>query len=81
LRTADGDAFQSEEICDTDLFLNAIEAGNDLLLNCDYNTDLIDQTTLQRWLASYKTILPGLRRMRAAVWKSWRFWKRANVAW
>jgi amino acid adenylation domain-containing protein len=44
----------------TDLFLNAIEAGNDLLLNCDYNTDLIDQTTLQRWLASYKTILHGI---------------------
>jgi amino acid adenylation domain-containing protein len=41
----------------TDLFLNVIESGDDLLLNCDYNTDLIDQSTLERWLTSYATIL------------------------
>ncbi|MGA3070174.1 MAG: amino acid adenylation domain-containing protein [Terracidiphilus sp.] len=44
----------------TDLFLNVIETGDDLLLNCDYNTDLIDRSTLERWLASYATILRGI---------------------
>jgi amino acid adenylation domain-containing protein len=44
----------------TDLFLNVIETSDDLLLHCDYNTDLIDQSTLERWLASYATILRGI---------------------
>jgi amino acid adenylation domain-containing protein len=44
----------------TDLFLNVIETGDDLLLNCDYNTDLIDRSTLERWLASYAAILRGI---------------------
>jgi len=44
----------------TDLFLNVTETSDDLLLNCDYNTDLIDQSTLERWLASYATILRGI---------------------
>jgi amino acid adenylation domain-containing protein len=44
----------------TDLFLNIVETGDDLLLNCDYNTDLIDRSTLERWLASYATILRGI---------------------
>jgi len=44
----------------TDLFLNVIETGDDLLLNCDYNTDLIDRSTLERWLASYAMIVRGI---------------------
>jgi amino acid adenylation domain-containing protein len=44
----------------TDLFLNIVETGDDFLLNCDYNTDLIDRGTLERWLASYATILRGI---------------------
>ena len=44
----------------TDLFLNVTETGDGLLLNCDYNTDLIDQSTLERWLASYARILHGI---------------------
>ena len=44
----------------TDLFLNVVETSDDLILNCDYNTNLIDQSTMQRWLASYATILRGM---------------------
>jgi amino acid adenylation domain-containing protein len=44
----------------TDLFLNIVETGDNLLLNCDYNTDLIDRGTLERWLASYAMILHGI---------------------
>jgi amino acid adenylation domain-containing protein len=43
----------------TDLFLNIVETTDDLLLNCDYSTDLINSETLERWLASYATILRG----------------------
>ncbi len=44
----------------TDLFLNAIEDHDDIHLNCDFNTDLIDESTLKRWMASYATLLADL---------------------
>jgi len=44
----------------TDLFLNVIETPESLILNCDYNTDLIDRSTLERWMVSYATILKGI---------------------
>jgi amino acid adenylation domain-containing protein len=44
----------------TDLFLNVIETGDGLTLNCDYNTDLLDQSTLERWMASYAKLLEGI---------------------
>ncbi len=37
--------------------VNAIDSGKDLLLECDYNADLFDATTVQRWLALYRTAL------------------------
>jgi amino acid adenylation domain-containing protein len=46
----------------TDLFLNIVETADDLVMNCDYNTDLIDRSTLERWLASYATILREIAR-------------------
>lgn len=44
----------------TDLFLNIVETDKELVLDCDYNTDLINQSTLERWLASYEAILRGM---------------------
>jgi amino acid adenylation domain-containing protein len=44
----------------TDLFLNVVETADNLLLNCDYNTDLIDSSTLERWMSSYAAILRGM---------------------
>lgn len=44
----------------TDIFLNVVEAGDDLLLNCDFNTELIDRTTLERWMNTYAMILKGV---------------------
>ena len=49
-----------KEFVNTDLFLNVIETADDLLLNCDYNTDLIDPGTLKRWMGSYAAILRGI---------------------
>ncbi|MFC5861901.1 non-ribosomal peptide synthetase/type I polyketide synthase [Acidicapsa dinghuensis] len=41
----------------TDLFLNIVESNDGLSLSCDYNADLLDQSTLERWMSSYATLL------------------------
>ncbi len=51
-----------KQFVNTDLFLNAIDTGDNILLNCDFNSDLIDQSTLERWMSSYATILQGVTR-------------------
>ncbi len=40
-----------------DLFLNIVEGENGLVMDCDYNTGLFDQTTVSRWLGHYETLL------------------------
>ncbi len=40
-----------------DLFVNAVENGGQVVLECQYNTDLFDATTIRRWLAAYETLL------------------------
>jgi amino acid adenylation domain-containing protein len=49
-----------KQFVNTDLFLNIVETGSDLLIDCDYNTGLIDESTLDRWLRSYTEILNGI---------------------
>ena len=43
-----------------DLFLNAVEVDGKLELECQYNTDLFDASTITRWLASYETLLRSI---------------------
>ncbi|MET0647638.1 MAG: amino acid adenylation domain-containing protein [Pyrinomonadaceae bacterium] len=38
-----------------DLSVNVFEAGEELLINCDYNTDLFDRETVERLLNVYQT--------------------------
>ncbi len=40
-----------------DLFLNAVELDGTVELECQYNTDLYDADTIDRWLASYRRLL------------------------
>jgi amino acid adenylation domain-containing protein len=40
-----------------DLFLNIIEGDSGLRLDCDYNTDLFDQATIDLWLDCYQALL------------------------
>ena len=40
-----------------DLFLNVIESDQGLRLDCDYNTDLFDASTIDRWLDCYQALL------------------------
>jgi amino acid adenylation domain-containing protein len=43
-----------------DLFLNVIESVEGLRMDCDYNTDVYDESTVQRWLGYYETLLAGI---------------------
>jgi amino acid adenylation domain-containing protein len=43
-----------------DIFVNVIESKTGLRIDCDYNTDLFDETTIARWLAHYRRILEGI---------------------
>ena len=43
-----------------DLFLNVIESADGLRLDCDYNTDLFDATTIAHWLDCYQALLESI---------------------
>jgi amino acid adenylation domain-containing protein len=40
-----------------DLFVNAMETGGALRLECQYNSDLFDRATLRRWLGAFESLL------------------------
>ena len=40
-----------------DLFFNFIDRGNELWLDCDYNTGLFDEATIERWCGHLEAIL------------------------
>lgn len=43
-----------------DLFLNIVDTGNGLRLECDYSTALYDESTIARWLCSYRALLESI---------------------
>ncbi|HBW52247.1 MAG TPA: non-ribosomal peptide synthetase [Herpetosiphon sp.] len=40
-----------------DLSVNVIELNQQLVVYCDYNSDLFEQATIERWLGHYQTLL------------------------
>lgn len=40
-----------------DIFFNVVESAQGLMIDCDYNTDLFDRSTIARWLGHYRTLL------------------------
>ncbi|OOG50980.1 non-ribosomal peptide synthetase [Rhodanobacter sp. C01] len=40
-----------------ELFINAVQEHGQLRLECQYNRDLFDATTVRRWLTAYETLL------------------------
>jgi amino acid adenylation domain-containing protein len=40
-----------------DLFFNVVESDDGLRIDCDFNSDLFDASTIDRWLDYYRTIL------------------------
>lgn len=45
-----------------DLFINIIESAQGLRLDCDFNSDIYDEATAQRWLGHYETLLTAIAR-------------------
>ncbi len=45
-----------------ELFLNVIESSAGLRLDCDYDADLFDASTIQRWLGHYRQVLQACTR-------------------
>jgi amino acid adenylation domain-containing protein len=45
-----------------DLFFNVVESADGLRIDCDYNTDLFQGATIDRWLGYYRTILTEIAR-------------------
>jgi amino acid adenylation domain-containing protein len=43
-----------------DLFFNFVEGPRSLYLECDYNTDLFDVSTIKRWLGHLQTLLESI---------------------
>ena len=43
-----------------DLFLNIVDTGNGLRLECDYSTGLYDESTIARWMSCYHTLLEAI---------------------
>jgi amino acid adenylation domain-containing protein len=43
-----------------DLFLNIVDTGNGLRLECDYSTALYNEATVAGWMACYRTLLEGM---------------------
>jgi amino acid adenylation domain-containing protein len=49
----------AKQFVNTDLFLNVVESASGLDFACDYNTELFDEATLQRWMGHWKQMLAG----------------------
>ncbi|MBX9258921.1 non-ribosomal peptide synthase/polyketide synthase, partial [Desmonostoc muscorum CCALA 125] len=45
---------------DRDLHLNVTEIAGELLVECDYNTDLFNADTIERWLSHLQTLLQAV---------------------
>jgi amino acid adenylation domain-containing protein len=43
-----------------ELFINAVQVNGGLKLECQYNSDLFTEKTIQRWLAAYESLLRAL---------------------
>ena len=50
----------SKRFVNFDLFLNVVEGAEGLVLDCDYNTGLFDEATIDRWLGHYATLLAAI---------------------
>jgi amino acid adenylation domain-containing protein len=43
-----------------DIFWNVVESDDGLRIDCDFNTDVFDAATIQRWIGHYRAILSAL---------------------
>ncbi|MCL4180305.1 MAG: amino acid adenylation domain-containing protein [Verrucomicrobia bacterium] len=49
-----------KQFVNMDLFFNLIQAEASLEIECEYNTDLFDRDTIERWLGHFETLVEGI---------------------
>ncbi|MGH9945854.1 MAG: amino acid adenylation domain-containing protein, partial [Pyrinomonadaceae bacterium] len=42
-----------------DIYFNMLETDQGIVIDCEYNTDLFDGSSIRRWLEHYRTLLEG----------------------
>ncbi len=50
----------AKQFVNFDLFFNLAQSDDRLEVECEYNTDLFDAATIQRWLASFESLIEGV---------------------
>lgn len=50
----------AKQFVNFDLFFNLAQSDGRLEVECEYNTDLFDSSTIRRWLASFETLIEGV---------------------
>jgi len=45
-----------------ELSINIVDGGTDLIVECDYNTDLFDRQSISRWLSHFRVLLESIDR-------------------
>jgi hypothetical protein len=63
-----------------ELFVNAAQVNEGLRLECQYNTDLFDAASVERWLAAYEALLRSVVRAPSTPWARWRSSARLSSA-
>jgi len=53
-------ATNAKQFVNFDLFFNLVDRGSGLEIECEYNTDLFDTATIQRWLRSFEALICGI---------------------
>ena len=43
-----------------ELAINIVDSGTDLIVECEYNTDLFDRQSISRWLRHYRVLLEAI---------------------
>ncbi|MEO8206360.1 MAG: amino acid adenylation domain-containing protein, partial [Chthoniobacterales bacterium] len=50
----------AKQFVNFDLFFNLVQSETQLEVECEYNTDLYDAATIQRWLASFEELIESI---------------------
>lgn len=50
----------AKQFVNFDLFFNLVQSEKNLEIECEYNTDLYDASTIRRWLASFELLIESI---------------------
>ncbi len=50
----------SKRFVNFEIFFNLVQTETELLVQCEFNTDLFNRETIQRWLGHFETLIAGI---------------------